>query len=64
LSENLQLQGEVALMAEVGVEIVACKACADSYGVSDVLEGLGIEVKYMGQPLTEILKGDWKVLTF
>jgi hypothetical protein len=32
LSENLQLQGEVALMAEVGVEIVACKACADSTG--------------------------------
>lgn len=63
-SENAQLQGEVALMAEAGVEIVACKACADSYGVSDVLEGLGIEVKYMGQPLTEILKGDWKVLTF
>jgi hypothetical protein len=64
LAENAELQEEVAAMAGVGVEIVACKACADSYGVSVVLEGMGIEVKYMGQPLTEMLKGDWKVITF
>lgn len=51
-------------MATAGVEVVACKACADSYGVSEVLEGMGIEVKFMGQPLTEMLKGDWKVITF
>ncbi len=64
LSVDPELQGAVGEMAAVGVEIVACKACADSYGVADVLAGLGIEVKYMGQPLTEMLKGDWKVLTF
>lgn len=64
LSENAELQEAVAGMAEVGVEVVACRACADSYGVSEALEGLGIEVKYMGQPLTEMLKGDWEVITF
>ena len=64
LSENAELQGAVAEMAGAGVEIVACKACADSYGVSEVLGGLGVDVKYMGQPLTEMLKGDWKVITF
>jgi len=64
LSENAELQEEVAAMAGVGVEIVACQACADSYGVSEVLRGMGIDVKYMGQPLTEMLKGDWKVITF
>jgi hypothetical protein len=31
--------------------------------VSEDLEGMGIEVKYMGQPLTEMLKGDWEVIT-
>ena len=56
LSENPQLQEEVAAMAGAGVEVVACRACADSYGVSEVLEGMGIEVKYMGRPLTEMLK--------
>ena len=64
LSENEEIQAGVAEMAEVGVEIVACKACADSYGVSEVLEGLGVDVKYMGRPLTDMLKGDYKVLTF
>jgi hypothetical protein len=64
LSENEEIQAGVAGMAEVGVEIVACQACADSYGVSEILEGLGIDVKYMGRPLTDMLKGDYKVLTF
>lgn len=45
--------------------MVACRACADAYGVTWALEGLGIEVKYMGQPLTEVLKAEeWKLLTF
>lgn len=64
LSEDEELQEYVGRMAEAGVEVVACRACADSYGVTGVLEAMGIEVKYMGAPLTEMLKGDWEVLTF
>jgi len=64
LSVDEELQREVAQMREAGVELVACKACADSYGVSEKIEELGVEVKYMGQPLTEMLKGDWVVTTF
>lgn len=64
LAQNQEIQAGVADMAEAGVEVVACKACADSYGVSEILEGLGVEVKYMGRPLTDILKSDDKVLTF
>jgi len=64
LSEDAELQQQVQGMAEVGVEIVACKACADQYGVADILSGIGIDVKYMGRPLTDILQADWKVITF
>jgi hypothetical protein len=64
LSEDAELQGEIQGMAEAGVEVVACKACADSYGVSDALSGMGIDVKYMGRPLTDMLQGDWEVVTF
>lgn len=64
LAEDQELQDYVARMLEAGVEIVACKACTDSYGVSDALEKLGIEVKYMGQPLTHILKQNAKLITF
>ena len=35
-----------------------------NYGVVDELKKLGIDVKGMGQPLTDRLKGNWKVLTF
>ncbi|MFC1574904.1 DsrE family protein [Gemmatimonadota bacterium] len=64
LSQDEELQEYVARMQEAGVEVVACQACADSYGVSDALRGFGVDVKYMGRPLTEMLQGDWKVLTF
>ena len=65
LAEDKDLQTAVKAMMADGVVVKACKACADSYGVSDDLTALGIEVKYMGQPLTEMLKSDqWQVLTF
>ncbi len=51
-------------MKEVGVQLTACKACANSYGVSEALEKLGITVKYMGKPLTEMLKSEWTTITF
>ena len=47
-----------------GVKVQACLACADSYGVTEQLRKLGIEVKYMGKPLTDLITGGWKILTF
>ncbi|MDH8678223.1 DsrE family protein [Fusibacter bizertensis] len=63
LSEDQALQDQVVKMIEIGVEVVACKACADQYGVSDHLSELGIDVKYMGQPLTAYLKQGTKLIT-
>ena len=64
LSEDVEIQEQVAMMQDVGVEIVACRACAEQYGVAEKLEELGLEVIFMGQPLTAMLKGDWEVVTF
>jgi hypothetical protein len=64
LSEDKDLQEEVRRMQEAGVVLEACKACADRYDVSEDLEQLGIDVKYMGQPLTEYLKEGRHVMTF
>jgi hypothetical protein len=65
LSHDVELQEQVAAMQEVGVVFKACKACSDSYGVSDKLQELGIEVKYMGLELTEyIASPDWHTITF
>ncbi|NHB70363.1 DsrE family protein [Bacteroidales bacterium M08MB] len=63
-AENPEIQQGIAKMQENGVVIDACKACADDYGVSDKLSSLGIDVKYMGKPLTEYLKSGKTVLTF
>jgi hypothetical protein len=63
-SENKEIQETLVKMVENGVKIEACKACADQYGVSQNLKSLGIEVKYMGKPLTEILKSNKKLMTF
>lgn len=64
LTEDRELQEYVARMLAAGVEVVACKACTDAYGISDTVEKLGIEVKYMGQPLTHMLKQNAKLITF
>ncbi len=63
-SENTEIQESLAKLMKAGVKTEACKACADQYGVSEKLAKLGIDVKYMGVPLTEILKSNKKLLTF
>jgi hypothetical protein len=64
LSRDIELQEYIKKMKESGVELLACKACADTYQVAPKLEALGIEVKYTGVPLTEMLKTGWTTLTF
>ncbi|MFN0067992.1 MAG: DsrE family protein [Limisphaerales bacterium] len=64
LAADKDLQAKVAAMQKDGVVVEACVVCADSYGVTARLRELGLEVKPMGPPLTELLKADWKVLTF
>jgi hypothetical protein len=64
LSEDKELQEYTQKIKDVGVEVLACKACADMYGVSEKLEEIGLEVKYIGEDLTEMLQGGWTHLTF
>jgi hypothetical protein len=64
LAGDKDLQKKIKQMGTDGVIIQACVACADSYGVSQNLRDLGIEVKGMGKPLTDMLKSHWKVITF
>jgi len=64
LSDDQELQDYIKKMKDEGVILEACKACSDMYGVSDKLSSLGIDVKYMGKPLTEMLKTGWVSLTF
>lgn len=64
LAGDEELQEKIKAMMKDGVDVKACKACADLYGVSDDIAALGIEVRYMGQPLSTYLKNGWKTLCF
>ncbi len=63
VKENPRIAEHIQELVECGVEICACKACADSLEAGSILEGLGVEVKYTGETLTEYLKLDYKLLT-
>ena len=63
-SEDTKIQETLKQMKEQGVELLACKGCADQYGVSAKLEEIGITVKYTGTYLTETIKSGKKVISF
>ncbi len=63
-AEDVKIQAALKKMAAKGVKVQACIVCANNYGVTDDLRKLGIEVKGMGRPLSDMLKSGWNVLTF
>jgi hypothetical protein len=63
LANDRELQQQVEEIQSLGVEVFACKACSDMYGVSEQLTELGIKVMYMGQPLTTYLKEGWATIS-
>ncbi len=63
VNENAEIRTKIREAQDAGVHVTACRACADQLGVTEALEKLGIEVKYWGAPLTEVLKNDERLLT-
>jgi hypothetical protein len=63
VSEDANIQEKIREALNAGVHITACKACADQLGVTDILKKMNIEVKYWGEPLTEIVKTGATLLT-
>jgi len=64
LTEDKELQDYLKKMQEIGVNTIACKGCADLYGIADKLENLGITVRYTGSELTNYIKENRHVITF
>lgn len=63
VAEDKEIQALVQDAMEKGVHVTACKACTDQLGVTEAVKAQGIEVKYWGVPLTEILKAEEALLT-
>lgn len=63
ISHDEVLQSKLNAMKNDGVRIEACIACANMFEVTDKLRELGYIVKTMGEPLTDYLNSDAKILT-
>lgn len=63
VAENDHIRDLIAEAQEAGVEFSACRACADRLETTDVLENMGIELIFWGEPLTDILKKKENLLT-
>jgi len=63
VSENKKIQALIEEAKLEGVHVSVCKGCADQLGVTVALEALDLEIVYWGEPLTQILKADEKLIT-
>lgn len=64
LCQSEKVQDLIKQIQDAGVKVSACLRCAESYGLVDQIEAMGIEVKLMGEPLTEYLQDDsYRVLS-
>jgi len=62
IKENELVQKTIKEMLDSGVVMKACKSCADKMGTTELLESFGVEVEYMGLPLSNILKDEGQYL--
>lgn len=62
--EDEDIQNMLKKMIDIGIDVKACKACADNLGATDKLIEMGIDVDYMGVSLTEFINDSkYKLLT-
>ena len=63
LTEDAELQKYLSELKNAGIELYACKGCADLYGISDKLTELGVTVMYTGKMLADLQKNGWFILS-
>ena len=59
--EEVQKTIQKMIFGKVSVE--ACKACADIYEATEILEEIGVDVKYTGTTLTDYINSEDKLIT-
>ena len=63
LVDDQELKEKVADIKNAGVEVIACRRCAENLSIVDKLEEMGIKVFYTGEFLTEWLKSGSRLIT-
>lgn len=63
VAENTHIQSLIEKAMQTGVKFTACESCAVELGVNQKIKDLGIELRFMGEPLTKIIKQGEKLIT-
>jgi len=61
---DTEVQEKLKELQGAGVEVMACKWCADRMNITAPLEKAGIKVVYVGSIISQLLKDGWVPLTF
>ncbi len=61
---DAEVQERIKELQEAGVEVIACKWCADRMKITSTLKDADIKVAYVGSIISELLKDGWASLTF
>jgi hypothetical protein len=61
---DMEVQAMLKDLQGAGVEVIACKWCADRMKITDLIEKAGIKVVYVGPIISQLLKDGWASLTF
>ena len=56
ISQDKELQEKIKTMIKDGVEVIACKKCAQDLGVEDTLIACDMQVYYTGELLSSWIK--------
>ncbi len=59
-----EVQAKITELQGYGVEVMACKWCADRMNITPQLEAQGIRVLYVGSVISQLIKDGWAQLTF
>jgi len=61
---DAEVQEKLRELDRAGVEVIACKWCADRMKITDTLEKAGIKVAYVGPIISQLIRDGWASLTF
>jgi len=62
-ARDTDIQRDLAALADAGVELTACRACAENLGADAALARIGVDVRYWGEALARVQAGGGHVLT-
>jgi len=61
---DMEFQAKLKELNRAGIDVIACKWCADRMKITDLLEKAGIKVVYVGPIISQLIKDGWASLTF